>query len=121
MTTSTSRTTINNCPSEYLLKQLAGKWKTCIFRYASYGPVRFSQLLKILPGSSKQSITVALRELEEAGILSRSVLRHKPLHVEYELTDTGLAFIPVFKMLESLQLVPPPLTKIGSSKSTVGI
>jgi DNA-binding HxlR family transcriptional regulator len=115
MTTTTVLPTINNCPSEYLLKQLAGKWKPCIFRYASYGPVRFSQLLKILPGSSKQSITVALRELEEAGILSRNVVRHKPLHVEYQLTDTGLAFIPVFKMLESLNLVPPPILKIGDS------
>lgn len=100
---------INNCPSEYLLKQLAGKWKACIFRYASYGPIRFSQLLKLLPGSSKQSITAALRELEEAGILERVIIKQKPLHVEYRLSETGTTFIPVFKMLEDVKLVPPPL------------
>jgi DNA-binding HxlR family transcriptional regulator len=104
---------LKDCPSEQLLKLLAGKWKPCIFRYASYGPVRFNELLRLLPDSSKQSITVALRDMEKSGILERKVIKEKPLHVEYHLTDTGRMFIPVFKMLEDMKLVPPALPVPG--------
>jgi DNA-binding HxlR family transcriptional regulator len=103
-------TTITNCPSEYLLKVLFGKWKPCIFRYASHGPVRFNQLIRVLPGSSKQAIALALRELEENNLLEKKVIKLKPLHIEYHLTEKGSAFIPVFKSLEEAKLVPGPLS-----------
>ncbi|WP_413670554.1 winged helix-turn-helix transcriptional regulator [Mucilaginibacter sp. Mucisp86] len=101
---------ISSCPSEYLLKVLFGKWKPCIFRYASFGPVRFNQLIRVLPGSSRQAIASALRELEESGILKKEVIRIKPLHIEYSLTEKGASFIPVFKCLEEMKLIPPAIT-----------
>ncbi|MDB5013674.1 MAG: transcriptional regulator [Daejeonella sp.] len=100
---------ISKCPSEYLLKVLFGKWKPCIFRYASYGPVRFNQLIKNLPGSSKQAIAMALHDLEGNNILEKKVIKLKPLHIEYNLTETGLSFIPVFKSLEEMKLLPPAM------------
>ncbi|WP_254412277.1 winged helix-turn-helix transcriptional regulator [Dyadobacter diqingensis] len=95
-----------NCPKEFLLKMLTGKWKPCIFRYATQGPVRFGQIMKLLPEASKQALTVALREMEESGILDRKVIKEKPLHVEYTLTDLGLEFIPIFKAIDELNLLP---------------
>ena len=85
---------------------LTGKWKPCIFRYATQGPVRFGQIMKLLPEASKQALTVALREMEESGILDRKVIKEKPLHVEYTLTDLGLEFIPIFKAIDELNLLP---------------
>lgn len=95
-----------NCPKEFLLKMLTGKWKPCIFRYATQGSVRFGQIMKLLPEASKQALTVALREMEESGILDRKVIKEKPLHVEYTLTDLGLEFIPIFKAIDELNLLP---------------
>lgn len=90
------------CPAQGLLKLLSGKWKAEIFRFAVESPLRFSVLLRSLPNANKQSITLALRELEEEGLLDRVVIQSKPLHVEYNLTEKGKLLIPVFEQLEGL-------------------
>jgi DNA-binding HxlR family transcriptional regulator len=94
------------CPKEFLLKMLTGKWKPCIFRYASQGPVRFGQIMKLLPEASKQALTIALREMEASGILERNVVTEKPLNVQYILTDLGGEFIPIFKVIDGLGQLP---------------
>lgn len=90
----------NECPAEGLLKLLSGKWKPQIFLLASNGPVRFNQLLKEIEGSNKQSVAVALRELEENGLLEKEIVSQKPLHIEYSLSQKGESLIPVFRQLE---------------------
>lgn len=92
----------NNCPAEGLLKQLSGKWKPQIFRLAVEAPVRFNALLRQIEGSNKQSIAVALKELEEQGLLEKVVVKEKPLHIEYHLSEKGNSLIPVFRQLELL-------------------
>lgn len=91
-----------SCPAEGLLKFLSGKWKPQIFRLAVDGNLRFSSLLRELKGSNKQSVSVALKEMEEAGLLERKVIREKPLHVEYSMTEKGKTLVPVFEQLENL-------------------
>lgn len=92
----------NECPAEWLLKTLSGKWKPQIFRIALSGPIRFSTLLRQIEGSNKQSLSVALRELEEQGLLIKTTVNLKPLHIEYHLSERGQSLIPVFQQLESL-------------------
>jgi DNA-binding HxlR family transcriptional regulator len=100
MTTQNDFPEPESCPATNLLKLLAGKWKPEIYRLALAGPLRFNTLLRQLPGSNKQSVSVALKELEEAGLLQKIVIKEKPLHIEYNLTERGLALVPVFKQLE---------------------
>jgi len=90
------------CPAQALLKQLSGKWKPEIFRLAVDSSLRFSNLLRQIEGSNKQTLSVALKELEAVGILQKVVIRNKPLHIEYYLTENGKSLIPFFKQLESL-------------------
>ena len=90
------------CPAQALLKLLSGKWKPEIFRLALDGPLRFSGILRQIEGSNKQSLSVALKELEEAGLLQKTVIQEKPLHIEYNLTENGKSLIPVFQQLEGL-------------------
>ncbi len=92
----------NSCPAEGLLKMLSGKWKPQIFRHALNGSIRFSSLLRHIEGSNKQSIAVALKELEEEGLLEKIVVKLKPLHIEYNLSEKGKSLIPVFRQLEIL-------------------
>lgn len=100
MTTQMEEQNTPECPAEGLLKLLSGKWKPQIFRQAVDGPVRFNQLLRLLPNSNKQSVAVALKELEEADLLVKTTVRLKPLHIEYRLSEKGSAMIPIFRQLE---------------------
>ena len=90
------------CEAEGLLKMLSGKWKPQIFRLALDGPVRFNSLLRQIEGSNKQSIAVALKELEEQELLEKKVVKLKPLHIEYNLSEKGKSLIAVFRQLENL-------------------
>lgn len=102
MTTLKPSESQETCPVQSLLKLLSGKWKPEIFRLASQGPLRFSSLLRTLEGSNKQSLNVALKEMEEAELLQRVVIAAKPLHVEYYLTEKGQSLVPVLEQLEGL-------------------
>lgn len=103
MTTKNETTETETCPAQALLKLLSGKFKPEIFRLAVDGPLRFSSLLRELEGANRQTIAVALKELEEAGLLHKAVIKQKPLHIEYYLTESGMSLIPVFKQLEGLK------------------
>lgn len=102
MTIKSESTNTETCPAQALLKLLAGKWKPEIFRLASDSPVRFSGLLRQIDGSNKQTLSLALKELEENGLLQKDIIKEKPLHIEYRLTDYGKSLVPILKQLESL-------------------
>jgi len=102
MTTKESSNDTPTCPAQGLLKMLSGKWKAEIFRLATESPLRFSGLLRLIQGSNKQSLSVALRELEEEGLLEKVTIKQKPLHIEYNLTEKGKLLIPIFQQLEGL-------------------
>lgn len=100
MTMEKNKDAVGECPAEGLLKQLSGKWKPQIFRLALEGPVRFNSLVREIEGSNKQSIATALRELEENGLLEKTVIKLKPLHIEYSLSEKGKSLVAVFQQLE---------------------
>ncbi|MFB9078994.1 winged helix-turn-helix transcriptional regulator [Flavobacterium procerum] len=102
MAANQSQEKTETCPAQALLKLLSGKWKAEIFKLAVESPLRFNSLLRQIPGSNKQSLAVALREMEEEGLLEKIVIKEKPLHIEYYITEKGKLFIPVFQQLESL-------------------
>lgn len=88
------------CPAEVLIKMLSGKWKLQILRLAFLGPIRFNSLLRQIEGSNKQSIALALKELEEQDFLEKVIIKLKPLHIEYNLSEKSKSLIPVFRQLE---------------------
>lgn len=100
MTTENKAERETECPAEGLLKLLSGKFKPQIFLLAVNGPVRFNGLLRDIKGANKQSVAVALRELEEFELLDKKVIKLKPLHIEYSLSEKGKSLIPIFKQLE---------------------
>lgn len=90
------------CPAENLLKILSGKWKPQLFKIAIEGPMRFNSLLRQLEGCTKQSLTVALKDLENEDLLIRQVITEKPLHVEYRLSEKGKSLIEIFREIEAI-------------------
>jgi DNA-binding HxlR family transcriptional regulator len=65
-------------------------------------PVRFSYLLRTIESSNKQTLSIALKELQEADLLNKVVIKEKPLHIEYSLTEKGKSLVSVFRQLEKL-------------------
>ncbi|SDC37321.1 winged helix-turn-helix transcriptional regulator [Niabella drilacis] len=102
MTTRNLTQDAGTCPVQGLLKLLSGKWKPEIFRLAVEAPLRFSGLLRQIHGSNRQTLSLALKELEEIGLLEKVVIKPKPLHIEYHLTEKGRALVPVFLQLETI-------------------
>ncbi len=90
------------CPAEKLLKSLSGKWKPQLFRLATEQPLRINTLLRQLSGSTKQSLAVALKEMEQDGLLDKKTIKIKPLHIEYHLTDLAKSLVPIFMQLEKI-------------------
>ena len=83
------------CPVEAALDVLAGKWKGMLIFHLLGGTRRFNQLLRLCPGINQRMLTKQLRELEEAGIVSRTVFPVVPPRVDYALTAVGCSLKPV--------------------------
>jgi DNA-binding HxlR family transcriptional regulator len=61
-----------NCPTEFTLQVLGGKWKTVILCYLKTGPLRYAELRKFIPNLSDKVLSQRLRELTGAGLIDRS-------------------------------------------------
>jgi DNA-binding HxlR family transcriptional regulator len=94
-----NRTPHPMCPLSDCMAFIGGAWTPNIIWYLSSGPRRFSELRADIPLVSAKVLTQRLRELEERGILLRSVLGTSPPSVEYALTDLGLEFMPVIEAI----------------------
>lgn len=68
---------------------LSGKWKVSIIACLCFHPMRYSQLLKDIPGISGRMLSRELKELEANGLIARTVLTTTPVSVEYSITEYG--------------------------------
>ncbi|WP_029192413.1 winged helix-turn-helix transcriptional regulator [Paenibacillus harenae] len=86
-------------PAEATLDVIGGKWKTLILCHLSYGPKRTSELKKAMPGITQKMLTQQLRELEDDGIISRTVYNQVPPKVVYEMTEIGESLSTILDQL----------------------
>ncbi len=78
------------CPVEVTLSVLGGKWKTVILARIKEGDSRFGMLRRSIPELSARVLTLRLRELERAGLVTRTVRkRGPPSEIEYRLSPLG--------------------------------
>ena len=79
---------------------IGGKWKTVILYYLIEKPLRYSELRKKMLGVTERTLSMQLRQLEEDGVVIRTVYTTKPpLKVEYALTDFGKTLIPLLQSI----------------------
>lgn len=78
-------------PIASVMDVFGGKWTFIILDALHDGPRRFNQLSKQLKINTK-SLTDALKQLEQAGIVTRAVFPTVPVTVEYALTEKGCDF-----------------------------
>jgi DNA-binding HxlR family transcriptional regulator len=91
---------------------LGGTWTPNLIWMLSGGPRRFGELKRDIPRISPKMLTARLREMEEKGVVTRTVLATSPPSVEYALTDVGHELIPVINVIVKVG------TKLRDSAST---
>jgi DNA-binding HxlR family transcriptional regulator len=87
------------CPVRATIDLVSGKWKVQILWHLSFGPKRFSELRKVLPGVSEKVLTAQLRQLEAGGVVSRKITPVVPPQVTYFLNKAGDELIPLLQEL----------------------
>ena len=80
---------------------IASKWTALIVHDLSEGPRRFTQLEHACHRISPRTLSERLRVLEEEGVLVRRSYAETPPRVEYELTDKGLALLPIIEAMRT--------------------
>jgi DNA-binding HxlR family transcriptional regulator len=90
---------VSGCPVEDAMRVLGGRWRAVLVFYLLDGPKRFSDLRRDMPGISQRMLTLDLRALESAGLVSRTVYPEVPVRVEYRLTPEGRLLRPTINEL----------------------
>ena len=80
---------VSGCPVEEAMRVLGGRWRIVLVYYLLEGTKRFSDLRRAMPGISQRMLTLDLRALEQAGLVSRTIYPQVPPRVEYQLTGEG--------------------------------
>jgi DNA-binding HxlR family transcriptional regulator len=80
---------------ERTLEVIGGKWTVQILRDLFDGTRRFGQLQQSLGGVSPKMLIARLRELEERGLVTRTLYPEIPPRVEYSLTEDGRTLRPI--------------------------
>ena len=96
------------------------KWPMLVLTAAGRGGRRYGELADMLPGITPRALSQALRDLEEANLVSRTIEPERGRSATYSLTERGALMFPQMDALvsacddamEALQLdepaEPPP-------------
>ena len=87
----------SDCPLEYAMEILGGKWKLkIIWTIYNFKVIRFNALKREIDGITDLMLSKILKTLVENNIVERVQFNEIPPHVEYSLTENGV------KLVESL-------------------
>lgn len=88
-------TPMTQCPMTAALNAIGGKWSLICLYFLEIERRRFNELRRLMPDVSHKVLTETLRNLEEQGLIVRTVHSLAPSHVEYELSEHGETVRPL--------------------------
>ncbi|WP_407050944.1 winged helix-turn-helix transcriptional regulator [Methyloraptor flagellatus] len=86
-------------PAERALRVISGRWKPVILYHLLSGPLRLSELNRLMPAISQKVLIQQLREMEAHRIVRRTVFAQVPPRVDYAATELGQSLAPVLAAL----------------------
>ncbi|QDY80039.1 winged helix-turn-helix transcriptional regulator [Streptomyces qinzhouensis] len=89
------------CPARELLDRLSDKWVSLVLTALADGPLRYSDVNRVIAGVSQKMLTRTLRALERDGLLTRTVTASVPVRVDYRLTPLGRSLLPVMAAVKA--------------------
>ena len=84
-----------HCPIDAVLGIIGGKYKTIILYNLIQRTLRYSELQRLMPQATPKMLTKQLRELEDDGVINRTVYPVVPPKTEYSITDYGRTLVPI--------------------------
>jgi DNA-binding HxlR family transcriptional regulator len=75
------------CPLPEVFALISDKWTVQILHELRVGPRRFTELERAINGVSRRMLTLALRNLERNGLITRTVYPEVPPRVVYARTS----------------------------------
>jgi DNA-binding HxlR family transcriptional regulator len=94
---STARNRTEACPIEELMDMIGGRWKVFILWELIQNPRRSSELRKSIPPITQKVFTEQIRDLEDSGLVKRTIFPTVPPRVEYEATELGQSLREILK------------------------
>lgn len=85
----------SRCPVSATLRLIGGKYKALILWLLMDRVLRFSRLQRLVKDATPKMLTQQLRELEEDGLVTRTIYPVVPPKVEYSLTAQGRSLGPI--------------------------
>jgi DNA-binding HxlR family transcriptional regulator len=79
---------------------LHGKWKSTLLHFIARGVQRPSDLQRAIPSATRRVLNIQLNELEQHGLISKTIFPQLPPKVEYHLTGLGESLLPVINAME---------------------
>ena len=84
----------------YTLSLIAGKYKPVIlYCLMEFEPVRYNEMRRYLGDPADKTLSRALKELEQDGLIHRKLYPEVPPRVEYTLTERGASLVAVLDKL----------------------
>ena len=88
-----------DCPSRVIFQRIGDKWASLVVQVLADGPIRFSELRKMVHVVTPKVLTQTLRTLERDGLITRTVHAQVPPRVDYELTELGASLLEPLTLL----------------------
>ncbi len=93
------------CPLEGIINIIGKKWSILIISIIGHHQkIRFNDIMQRLDGISPRTLSDALKDLQQANLISRESFAEIPPRVEYSLTDDGKklcdAVLPLIRWAE---------------------
>jgi DNA-binding HxlR family transcriptional regulator len=82
------------------MELIKGKWKAVILCHLNDGPKRFLELQRITKGISQKVLNQKLKELEEDGLITKTIYPEVPPRVEFKMTPLGQELYPALDIIQ---------------------
>jgi DNA-binding HxlR family transcriptional regulator len=83
------------CPVETTARIVGGRWKAAVLEQLFQGNKRFSELKRSISGITQRTLSQQLRQLQNTGIVERTVFPDAPPRVVYAVTPLGKSLRPL--------------------------
>lgn len=89
------------CEIEVTLEILSGKWKSLIiWNLNLHKSIRYNEFRRLIPEITQKMLSQQLKDLEQNGLVNRTVYHEVPPMVEYSLTKMGEELIPILTAMD---------------------
>jgi DNA-binding HxlR family transcriptional regulator len=113
---------MKRCPIDNSLKIFGQKYALHIVRnMLLLKQNKFGQFLVSIEGINTKTLSIRLHELEDFGLIKRTIINSRPVQTEYSLTDKGMALEPILAQIAafSSRYEPKTIFNDGKPRKTV--